>query len=241
MLTGASAPISLSGLREVKKSPSGSIGFGRRRYKEAMLEHRATDARALDALVGPVLRGDADAVAALVRGVGLRMLRVVRQVLGTRHPEAEDVMQDAVFGLLEALPHFRGQSSVLHFASRVALLTAMNARRRLRLRERHASELPPEGLDGFEAPESCPVSDLHARRRRKAVERLLGELPPAQAEALGMHLILGFTIAETAEACGVPPNTVRSRLLAAKTALRRAVAENEALAGDIETKTKGAS
>jgi RNA polymerase sigma-70 factor (ECF subfamily) len=168
------------------------------------------------------------------------MLRVVRQVLGVGHPETEDVVQDAVFGVLESLREFRGESKILHFASRVALLTALNARRRLRLRERHASELPPDGLDAFQSG-SSPVSDLAARRRRAGVEELLNELPPAQAEALAMHVVLGFTIAETAAACGVPPNTVRSRLLAAKAALRRRVVENEALLEDFEPKTQGAS
>jgi RNA polymerase sigma-70 factor (ECF subfamily) len=191
--------------------------------------------------LGPVLAGEADAIRALVRGIGPRVLRVVRQVLGSGHPEAEDVMQDAIFGVLEALPAFRGESGVLHFASRVALLTAMNARRRLRLRERHASELPPEGLDAFQAPGSSPALELDARRRRRAVEALLGELPPAQAEALAMHLILGFTIAETAEACGVPENTVRSRLLTAKAALKRSVVESDVLTGDFGSRTKGAS
>jgi len=200
-----------------------------------------TRADGLDSLVPAVLRSDAAAIRALVRGIGPRVVRVVRQVLGLGHPEVEDVAQDAVFGVLEALPHFRGESSVLHFASRVALLTAMNARRRLRLRERHISELPPESLDAFQAPGASPMLDLAARRRRLAVEELLNELPPAQAEALAMHLILGFTIAETAEACGVPPNTVRSRLLTAKAALRRRVGEIDVLADELQQKTKGAS
>ncbi len=200
-----------------------------------------THARGLDGLVPAVLRGEAEAIRELVRGVGPRVLRVVRQVLGARHPEAEDVMQDAVFGVIEALPHFRGESGVLHFASRVALLTAMNARRRLRLRERHSSELGPDGLDAFQAPGASPIVDLASRRRRHAVEELLNELPPAQAEALAMHLILGFTIAETAESCGVPPNTVRSRLLSAKAALKRRVTESTVLADELEPKRKGAS
>jgi DNA-directed RNA polymerase specialized sigma24 family protein len=41
---------------------------------------------------------------------------------------------------------------------------------------------------------------------------LLAELPDAQAEALVLHLALGYSVDETAAAQRVPLNTARSRL-----------------------------
>ena len=60
--------------------------------------------------------------------------RIVRKVLGRGHPDIDDVTQDAVIALLTALLTFRGECSVEHFANRIALLTALAARRRSRSR-----------------------------------------------------------------------------------------------------------
>ncbi len=65
--------------------------------------------------------------------------------------------------------------------------------------------------------------------QREALRQLLDELPPEQAEALAMHCVLGCTVEETAAATGVPINTVRGRLVTAKSALRKILAENSEL------------
>src|SRR4029077_7734871 len=81
-------------------------------------------------------RGDGDAAATLIAEVAGGMLRVVRKVLGHAHPDVDDVTQDAVLALLRFVESFRGASSVEHFARRIALLTALGARRRARVRAR---------------------------------------------------------------------------------------------------------
>src|SRR5687768_1210773 len=74
--------------------------------------------------------GHGSAVHALLVAIGPSLLRVARQVLGPAHPEVHDVAQEAAFGVLRALARFRGECTVLHFACRVAVLSAMNVRRR---------------------------------------------------------------------------------------------------------------
>ncbi len=138
-------------------------------------------------------------------------------------------MQEAAFAFLEALAGFRGDSSLLHFAARVALFTSMNARRRVRLRERITTSLSQQSCDEFEAPSGSPSANLLAERRRRALGQLLSELPAAQAEVLALHCVLGYTIAETASAVGVPANTVRGRLNTAKQTLRKRLREDELL------------
>jgi RNA polymerase sigma-70 factor (ECF subfamily) len=167
------------------------------------------------------------------------MLRVVRQVLGSRHPDAEDVLQEAAFGLVEALGGFRQECTVRHFACRVALLTALNARRRFLLRERLTPSASPEQLAEASGG-SLGAPDQLAERRRAVVLELLSELPQPQAEALAMHCVLGYTVAETAQATGVPPNTVRSRLVSAKALLRGVLAEDAELAEQLREWSRGA-
>lgn len=183
--------------------------------------------------------GDAAAINELLTHSLPPMLRVVRQVLGRYHGDVEDVLQEAAFGFMEALPSFRGECTLNHFARRVALLTALNARRRFQLRERLTPSAVPAELELLGRRELSPTHGVEERRRH-AVLQLLNELPQAQAEALAMHCVLGFTVAEIAEATGVVPNTVRSRLVTAKQTLRAVLASDTELEEQLRDWSRGA-
>ena len=163
--------------------------------------------------------GDAPAVRTFVTAIGPQILRVVRRVLGPGHPDVEDAAQESAFAVLEALARYRGESTVVHFASRVAVQTAMNHRRREGAAKRRSTG---ERVDIDSVADACPGPDAEADGRADAelVRELVATLPDVQAEALAMHCVLGFTVAEIADASGLPLETVRSRLRLAKNALR---------------------
>jgi RNA polymerase sigma-70 factor (ECF subfamily) len=166
-----------------------------------------------------------------VTALGPSLLRVVRRVLGSGNADEDDVTQDAMFAVLRALPEFRAECSVLHFACRIAVLTAMNARRRHVVRRRFTEPAGPDEASTAVSLLPSPAARVEQNELRDQLRELLAELPLPQAEALAMHCVLGYSIAETAAVCGAPLNTVRSRLLAAKTALRKRVLE----AGTLES------
>ena len=180
---------------------------------------------------------DPDAAATLVGALSGGMLRIVRKVLGRRHPDVDDVTQDAVIALLTALMTFRGECSVEHFANRIALLTALAARRRARARARTV-EPETESFDDVAGDETgqhaSPLAGTVAARRRLLVRQLLDELPDVIAEALASHFILGYTVDEIAAASLVPANTVWSRLRLGKQALRRKLERDAELAEMLE-------
>src|SRR5262245_28124081 len=180
---------------------------------------------------------DPDAAATLVGALCGGMLRIVRKVLGRRHSDVDDVTQDAVIALLNALVTFRGECSVEHFANRIALLTALAARRRWRARVR---VVEPE-TDSFDemagddtGEHASPLARTVAARRRLLVRQLLDELPDVIAEALASHFILGYTVDEIAAASSVPANTVWSRLRLGKQAPRRKLERDAELAEMLE-------
>lgn len=191
------------------------------------------------ALLPHACAGEAAAINELLLQCLPLMLRVVRQVLGRYHDDVEDVLQEAAFGFMEALPSFRAECTLSHFARRVALLTALNARRRFQLRERLTPNVVPEDLEVLGRRELSPAHGLE-ERRRDAVLQLLNELPQAQAEALALHCVLGFTIAEIAEATGILPNTVRGRLVSAKQTLRAVLADDAELNEQLRDWSRGA-
>jgi RNA polymerase sigma factor (sigma-70 family) len=171
--------------------------------------------------------GDATALRTLLSRVAPTMLRVVRRVTGAQHPEVEDVTQECALEFVRALRQFRHESSVQHFASRVALRVAMNARRRRRASKR-TPEFPADFVDPDDAEGESPQPDAHLASRSAiaVVRELCDELPPAQAEVLALHCVLGHTMNEVSTICGAPLETVRSRLRAARVALvERAMTE----------------
>jgi RNA polymerase sigma factor (sigma-70 family) len=175
---------------------------------------------------------DATAASSLVMHVAPLMLRVVRSVLGARHPDVEDVTQDAVIQLLASLPSFRGESTVLYYAGRIALFTALGSRRR---EETRVSRIDPDDPSEqiIDHAGTSPLADAIANRRREVLLRLLDELPKPMAEALALHFVLGYTVDEIAKAANISPNTVWSRLRLGKEALLRRLERDRRLA-DLE-------
>ena len=170
-------------------------------------------------LAKAVERGDAAALRTFLATIIPHLLRVARRVLGPSHPFVEDVAHDAAYAVVQQLPQFRGEGSVLNFARRVAVLTAMNMRRsdaaqkRARLRD---SADP----DTFQAQNADPEQNAVSGSLLPIIRDMLDELPEALAETFALNVIFGYTVAEIAELAGAPLETVRSRLRLAKQALK---------------------
>ena len=177
-------------------------------------------------LARSVQSGDSRAARTLLNGLGPVMLRVIRKVIGQAHCDANDVLQDAMLGLMKGLASFREECSVMHFACRVAVITALAARRQQRRRGGDEPAPRPSDLDGLPAGALDPAEEAEAAARRAVLWRLLDELPVKQAEALALHCVEGFSIDEVASAEGCPAETVRSRLRLAKASLRTRIAED---------------
>ena len=199
--------------------------------EDELAARRAPDE--LATLARPAGPGRPDAVRTLIMSVTPAILRTVRGVLGTAHPDVEDTAQESVWRLVNALPGFRYECSVLHFACKISVHTALNARRRERNRgEGRNQTFEPED-HAYAGP--SPSEELASAARREAVRELFSGLPTAQAEVFVMHVVLGFSVEETADACEVPANTVRSRLRLAKQAMRMRAAAHPALSDVLES------
>jgi RNA polymerase sigma-70 factor (ECF subfamily) len=177
--------------------------------------------------------GDDAATRIFLRTVWPTVTRVITGVLGSGHPDLDDVVQQSLIGLLRALSLFRGECHPAGYASRIALHIALRARKRAgvdRLRARKLAELVPP-TDAL-APSA---SDQAASERRRQVLRdLLQDLPEEQAESLGLRIVLGWSLDEVALATGVPVNTVRSRVRLAKEALRKRIERDPDLVDALE-------
>lgn len=181
------------------------------------------DAATLDAiaLARQAATGDAAATSRLLRSLASRVVRVVRAVLGSSHPDVDDVAQQALIGFIQALPAFRGDCDPARYATTIAVRTAIGARRRVRLE--HSRRDPGADADSVASPAMEPGEEIASQRRKDVLRELLAELPAEQAEALAMRVVLGWSLEEIAGQSGAPLNTVRSRLRLAKESLRKTI------------------
>ena len=164
-------------------------------------------------------RGDARALRELLNALVPHLLRAARRVLGPSHPFLEDVAHDAAYSVVKQLPDFRGEGTLLNYARRVAVLTAMNMRRRDTTQKR-AREREPLDPDSLAMTSNDPEQQASTEAFLPAVRELLDALPEQLAEAFALHVMLGYTVNEIAVLSRAPLETVRSRLRLAKQALR---------------------
>jgi RNA polymerase sigma-70 factor (ECF subfamily) len=159
------------------------------------------------------------------------MIRAARSLMGTTHADTDDVVQQSLIGLVQALPAFRGECAITHFASRIVTRTALAARRRNAIRsDRHDDAIEPDAF----AVDPSQAEALESERRRHAVRSLMEQLPEEQAETLALRVVLGFSLEEVAQTTGVPLNTVRSRVRLAKTSLKKRIEADPRLLSALE-------
>lgn len=177
--------------------------------------------RSLDGEIRAALDGDAAATRRLCVELAPVILKTLRHVLGPSHPDLEDLLQDTLVGVLDGLATFRNESSIRHFARRVATLRALENIRSSRRRNKNLKILTVDAL-GQEA-QPGPGTAFVARRREHLLNELLSSLSETLAQTLVLQAIVGHSLAETAEILGVPVNTVRGRLQTAKQVLREKI------------------
>jgi RNA polymerase sigma-70 factor, ECF subfamily len=176
--------------------------------------------------------GDSAATAKLLRVLAPRLVSVVRSVLGRAHPDVDDAAQQALIGFVQALPAYRGDCDPLGYGRVIAVRAAIAARKRARTQNaRRDDGVDADAMDG-QLP--SPGDDVLAHRRKELLRDLLAELPSEQAEALALRIVIGCSLDEVAAECGVPLNTIRSRLRLAKERLKARIECDPALLEALE-------
>jgi RNA polymerase sigma-70 factor (ECF subfamily) len=159
--------------------------------------------------------GDRVALASFVRRTQADVWRFCAHVNG--RAEADDLTQETYLRAIPALSRFEGRSSarawLLSIARRTCADSIRRTVRRRRLVDQVASEARPDA-----SPSASGEVDLRL---------LLAGLDDDRRQAFVMTQVLGLSYAETADACGCPIGTIRSRVARAREDLLRQVGQAE--------------
>ncbi len=175
-------------------------------------------------------RGDREALARLLSLVAPAIVTTVRVVLGSQEADLEDAGQEAMIAIADSARRFRGESSFLHYARRIAARTAFSLRRARLETARKLAEATEAPADARPSPEPAPSAEVEREQRLEAFRRLLDQLPEGQAESLTYRVLLDYPLPVIARETGVPVNTVRSRIRLARDHLRECILADPALA-----------
>jgi RNA polymerase sigma-70 factor (ECF subfamily) len=161
--------------------------------------------------------------------------RVVRR-LGIDGQQVDDVVQDVFLVVHRRLGDFEGRSSAKTWLYGVVRRVVADHRRTLRRKPGHETAATPAEGDPdtmLGGDEQSPQASVEQAERVRLLHRLLGELDDDKREVFLLAELEGLTMAEIAEALDVNPNTIASRLRAARrefeAALERATRADDAM------------
>jgi RNA polymerase sigma-70 factor (sigma-E family) len=174
------------------------------------IDTRARPPGAPDAVVG---------VTELYQAHAVSLIKLAVIMLGDR-TAAEDVVQDAFFGLYRNWGRLSDHGNALAYA-RASVLNGCRAALRQRIRRDRRDRAATAGAAVFESPETVVLLGEEHREVLAAVRRL----PDRQREALVLRFYLGVSEEETARAMGISRGTVKSATSRALAALGRMLKE----------------
>jgi RNA polymerase sigma-70 factor, ECF subfamily len=175
-------------------------------------------------LVERARRGDRDAIRRLVQRHNRRLFRIARSIL-RNDSDAEDALQDAYVRAIRGLDGFRGEARFGTWLARIVINEALGALRRRRpsvdidaVTDARAFDSRIVAFPG--GNQRDPETTMAQEQVRVFLESAVDALPEGFREILVARLIEGMSVEETAEAFGVLPQTVKTRLFRARAMLR---------------------
>jgi RNA polymerase sigma-70 factor (ECF subfamily) len=170
------------------------------------------EARADEALMAKVARGDEVAFRQLSRRHVPAMVGLARRVLGNA-ADAEDVVQEAMLRVWTHAPRWQPLAAFRTWLTRVVVNLCLDRKRR-----KPWVDLEAAGEIADPAPSVPEVAERH--EREQALAAAIGELPDRQRTAVLLTYSEGMTNAQVAEVLDTSVSAVETLLIRGKKTLR---------------------
>jgi RNA polymerase sigma-70 factor (ECF subfamily) len=177
-------------------------------------------------LVNDARHGDPEAFGVLVNQYRNHLYRLSLRITGNAE-DAEDALQDALLKAYCNLEYFRGNSRFYTWMVRITLNQAlMKLRQRRRQKQVLLADLEPLDHEGQAWPEAedpgpNPEQQCASGELEQIISRGLHHLGPRLSSVFILRHVDGFSAAELTQMLGLSLPAVKSRLLRARTRLRK--------------------
>jgi RNA polymerase sigma-70 factor (ECF subfamily) len=157
-------------------------------------------------------RQDPDACSQLFALYNRKIFNTAYRILG-EEASAEDALQETLLNVYRGLAHFRGDSKISTWISRITVNVCLGMLRRgknrqfIDLEDETTQELPAAST-----PDSDPLEYASLEELRGIVEETFTRMTQKQAVVVRLHDMEGHTIQEIARIIRCPIGTVKSRL-----------------------------
>ncbi len=184
---------------------------------------RKVTVRAVDddrALIAAIAEGDQAAFQELYAAYYKRLWRYVWYQLGGNVSRTEEVLQDIFFAIWRSAGRFRGDAKVATWIFQIAHNKLSTTRHALgRSLDEKAAWLTEGMDDDMDENEMREASFEDASVNRLALVDAIERLSAKHQAVIYLVFVQGFALDEVASILGVPPNTVKSRIISARRAL----------------------
>jgi RNA polymerase sigma-70 factor (ECF subfamily) len=166
-----------------------------------------------EALMERIAKGDRLAMEVLYARHHVRVFRFSLRLIGDE-TLAEDLATEVFLDVWRHADRFEGRSAVSTWVLGIARFKALSARRR-----RAAEQLDEEVAKSIEDPADDPARVLEKNDTSTIIRGCLERLAPHHREIIDLAYYHEKSLEEVAAIVGVPKNTVKTRMLRARTRL----------------------
>ncbi len=165
--------------------------------------HKPSDA----ALIAAIAEGDKRAMELLFVRHNVRTYRFITRITGNA-ALSEDIVSEVFLDVWRGARGFKGKSDVSTWLLAIARYKAISA-----LRRETDAQLDHETAVTIKDDADDPETRAHQRSCGAVIQKCLMQLSPALRELVDLVYYQEKTVAEVAQIVGIPPGTVKTRML----------------------------
>ena len=166
-----------------------------------------------EVLIGRIAAGDRLAMQVLYARHHVRVFRFVLRLVQDE-ATAEDLISEVFLEVWRHADRFERRSTVSTWMLGIARFKALAARRR-----RRAEVLDDKTAAAIADPADNPATELEKKDIGTLIRKCLTKLPARHREIIDLAYYHEKSLEEVAEIVGIPKNTVKTRMLSARTRL----------------------
>ena len=153
-----------------------------------------------------------------------RWLATVLLARGVEAGAVDEVLQEVGIAAVEGAPGLRDPGKVAPWLYRIAVVKALQYRRRQGRRRKLIDRYATRQERSFDRVEPEPLAWLLAEEQRQLVRQALASLSPRDAEIMLLKYTEGWSYRQLAEHLGISTSAIEARLHRAREKMRRALA-----------------